>query len=334
MSNRMDDTDPTAVPSVTGGLPARTWHLSLAYDGTAFHGWQIQPGQRTVQGQVLQRLQRLFQAPDLQVSATSRTDAGVHALDQHLSFTVPTPADLDGEGLRRLLNRWLPEDIRVTAAVEAPAGFKARHANCGKAYTYSLFQGEKVSPLFARFVWSLNQRLDIAAMRQTAVLLAGERDFASFGVNPRREIESTVCHLFRVQVVAQGDLVCVSVVGDRFLYKMVRGLVGYLVHVGHGKAPPEAVLRVLAACDRGAAAQSAPAAGLFLARVFFDPAEMQAYEPVVPPFGWESGERLSVVGERLSEGVGRGAGGGDQNGVSSASSASRASSVSSASSDR
>jgi tRNA pseudouridine38-40 synthase len=194
---------------------------------------------------------------------------------------------LDGEGLRRRLNRWLPEDIRVTAACEAPADFKARYANCGKGYTYSLFQGEKVSPLFARFVWSLPQRLDLAVMQQTAALLVGERDFASFGVNPRREIESTVCHLFRVQIVPLGDLVCISVVGNRFLYKMVRGLVGYLVHVGHGKAPPESVLQVLAACDRGAAAQSAPAAGLFLARVFFDAAEMQAYEPLAPPFGWD-----------------------------------------------
>jgi tRNA pseudouridine38-40 synthase len=287
----MDDSDINAVPDAAVGVPIdsppRTWHLRLAYDGTAFHGWQIQPGQRTVQGQVLHRLQRLFHAPDLQVSATSRTDAGVHALDQNLSFTAPTPAGMDGEHLRRLLNRWLPEDIRVTAVCEAPADFKARYANCGKAYTYSLFHGEKVSPLFARFVWPLHQRLDVAAMQQTAALLAGERDFASFGVNPKREIESTVCHLLRVQVVAQGDLVCVSVVGDRFLYKMVRGLVGYLVHVGHGKAPPEAVLEVLAACDRGAAAQSAPAAGLFLARVFFAADEMRAYEPIVPPFGWD-----------------------------------------------
>lgn len=284
----MTEDDTNAVPSVTPEAPPRTWHLQLAYDGTAFHGWQVQPRQRTVQGQVLERLQRLFQAPDLQVSATSRTDAGVHALDQHLSFTVPTPPELaDGERLRRLLNRWLPEDIRVTAAREAPPDFKARYANCGKAYTYSLFHGEKVSPLFARFVWPLRQRLDLTAMQRTAALLVGERDFASFGVNPKREIESTVCHLFRVQVLAQGDLVCISVVGDRFLYKMVRSLVGYLVHVGHGKAPPEAVLRVLAACDRGAAAQSAPATGLFLARVFFDPAEMQTYEPLVPPFGWD-----------------------------------------------
>jgi tRNA pseudouridine38-40 synthase len=282
-----NDTDAAPLPPLVAAAAARTWHLRLAYDGTAFHGWQIQPGQRTVQGQVLERLQRFFNAPDLQVSATSRTDAGVHALDQHLSFTVPTPADLDGERLRRLLNRWLPEDIRVTAADEAPPDFKARYANCGKAYTYSLSHGEKISPVFARFVWPLRQRLNLAAMQETAALLVGERDFASFGVNPKREIESTVCHLFRVQVVPQGDLVCVSVVGDRFLYKMVRGLVGYLVHVGHGKARPESVLQVLAACNRAAAAQSAPAAGLFLARVFFTAADLQAYEPLVPPFGWD-----------------------------------------------
>lgn len=291
----MDDDSASTATVMPAELPPRTWHLRLAYDGSAFHGWQVQPGQRTVQGQLLQRLQRLFRAPDLQVSGTSRTDAGVHALDQHLSFTAPTPADMDGERLRRVLNRWLPEDIRVTAADLAPADFSARYANCGKAYTYSLFQGEKISPLFARFVWSLHQRLDVPAMQQTAALLVGEHDFASFGVNPKREIESTVCRLFRVEVVARGDLVCVSVVGNRFLYKMVRSLVGYLVHVGHGNAPPEAVLQVLAAGSRGAAAQSAPAAGLFLARVFFDRAEMEDYQPRLPPFGWDDG---SLAGDR------------------------------------
>jgi tRNA pseudouridine38-40 synthase len=283
----MTEPDLSTEPVVAANWPERTWHLRLAYDGTAFHGSQVQPEQRTVQGQLLQRLTRLFRAPELQISATSRTDAGVHALDQHVSFAVPSPPDLDAESLRRRLNRWLPADIRVTAVCEEAPGFTARHANCGKAYTYCLYQGEKISPLFARFVWPLPQRLDLVAMQRTASLLEGERDFASFGANPHREIESSVCRLHQVQVLPLGDLVCVSVLGNRFLYKMVRGLVGYLVHVGYGKAPPEAVLQVLAATDRAAAAQSAPAAGLFLARVFFSEEERQTYTPLLPPFAWD-----------------------------------------------
>lgn len=282
----MDEQTSSTVPAADG-LPETTWHLRVAYDGTAFHGWQIQPGQRTVQEQLQGRLRRLFRSPELKVMGSSRTDAGVHALDQQVSFAAPTLADMDGERLRHLLNRWLPDDIRVTAASSEPAGFNARYANCGKAYTYCLFQGEKINPLFARFVWPLPRPLDLAAAAAAATLLEGERDFASFGVNPKRELETTVCRLDRVQLIPCGDLVCVSVVGDHFLYKMVRSLVGYLVHIGHHQAVPEDTLRVLAARDRCAAAQSAPAAGLFLARVFFTAEEMASYAPTVPPFAWE-----------------------------------------------
>jgi len=258
----------------------------VAYDGTAFDGWQIQPERRTVQGELQERIRRLFRAPDLRLSGTSRTDAGVHALDQHVSFVAPPVADLDGDRLRYALNRWLPADVEVLAAREEAPGFNARFANCGKAYTYCLFHGHKVNPLFARFIWPLRQRLDLDAMRRAAGLMEGERDFASFGANPKREIASTVCRLLRVEAIAAADLVCVSVIGNRFLYKMVRSLVGYLVHVGHHRAPPEALAEVLAARDRCAAAQSAPAAGLFLARVFFSGAEMASYRPQVPPFAW------------------------------------------------
>lgn len=286
----MDEQFPNPTAVTVDEAPESSWHLRVAYDGTGFHGWQIQPGQRTVQEELQNRLRRIFRAPELKVTGSSRTDAGVHALDQQVSFAAPTPADLDGDRLRRLLNRWLPADIRVTRASPAAAGFSARYANCGKAYTYCLFQGEKVSPLFARFVWPLPRPLDLVAAAAAAARLEGRHDFASFGVNPKRDLESTVCHLQRVQVIPLGDLVCVSVVGDRFLYKMVRGLVGYLVHIGHGHAAPDEVPRVLAARDRCAAAQSAPAAGLFLARVFFDEEERRIYTPRLPPFAWDGTE--------------------------------------------
>ncbi len=264
---------------------ARVWHLRVAYDGTAFSGWQRQPERRTVQEELQNRLRHLFRAPDLELSAASRTDAGVHALDQHASFAAPDLPGMDGDALRRLLNRWLPSDVQVVSAREELPGFDARYANHGKAYTYCVFHGEKPDPLWARFVWPLHQRLDLEAMRQAGRLLEGEHDFASFGVNPRREIASTVCRLHRVEVIPEGDLVCISVVGNRFLYRMVRSLAGYLVHVGLGRAAPEAVPQVLAARNRGAAAQSAPAGGLFLARVFFEPREYEGYRPRVPPFG-------------------------------------------------
>ncbi|NLF19525.1 MAG: tRNA pseudouridine(38-40) synthase TruA [Lentisphaerae bacterium] len=274
-------------PETTGQATREvTWHLRLAYDGGAFHGWQIQPGQRTVQGELQDRLRRLLRAPELKITGSSRTDAGVHALDQRVSFTAATPEDLDPERLRYSLNRWLPPDVRVQDAAIAADGFNARHHNAGKAYTYCLCNGPKPHPLWARFLWALPAPIDLAAAAAAAALLEGEHDFASFGVNPKRELESTVCRLHRVEVIPCGDLVCVSVLGDRFLYRMVRGLVGYLVHVGQHRAAPADVLGVLAARQRSAAAQSAPAEGLFLARVFDHDADRLDYRPRVPPFAW------------------------------------------------
>ena len=263
----------------------RTWHLSVSYDGTDFHGWQIQPCQRTVQGELQQRLRRLFRREDLRIVGCSRTDAGVHALDQRVSFAVVPPAGLDTEGLRRLLNRWLPADIRVNGVWEAAAGFSARFDNCGKAYTYCLHVGEKPHPLYARFVWHVPRPLDLAAMSRGAAKLEGERDFASFAVNARREIDSTVRRIERIEVLRSGELLCISVVGESFLYKMVRSLVGHLVAIGLGRASVGDIEAVLAARDRTAASESAPAAGLFLTRVFFSAEEMRAYRAGGPPFG-------------------------------------------------
>ena len=277
--------------AATAPLPpdAETWHLTLAYDGANFHGWQIQPGLRTVQDELQKRLRLLLHLPELRVAATSRTDAGVHALDQHVSFAAPPNPELSPETLRRTLNRWLPQDMQVLGAARAAAGFHARHSAQGKAYTYVVCTGERCHPLFTRFVWHSPRPLDYDAMRRAAAFVTGEHDFSSFAVNPRREIESHVRTLHRVEVFEAGDLVCFNVVGNRFLYKMVRSLVGYLLHVGHGAVPAEKTPAVLAAQTRCAAADSAPAQGLFLARVFFEPDGWQRYVPVLPPFGWREG---------------------------------------------
>ena len=265
-------------------LAADTWHLRVSYDGTAFHGWQIQPQQRTVQGELQARLRRLFRVPELRITGSSRTDAGVHALDQQVSFAAPTPADLDPDGVRRTLNRWLPADIRVQEACRREPGFHARHSAMAKAYVYVLCRAEKCHPLLARFTWHCPVPLDVAAMRAAASIMEGEHDFASFAVNPHREIDSTVRALYRLEVTDHGQWIYVTALGERFLYKMVRSLVGFLVHVGKGAATPEDTLAVLAARDRCAAADSAPAPGLFLARVFYEPDRWHDYQPPLPPW--------------------------------------------------
>lgn len=292
MTDAQDQLDDSGV--VSGGA-LDTWHLVVAYDGTAFHGWQVQPECRTVQGELQSRLSRLFRQPELRLFGTSRTDAGVHALDQNVSFRVPPTAGLDAESLRRTLNRWLPADMQVLAVRHAEPDFHARHSARGKAYTYVLHTGERCSPLFTRFAWHVPQALDVEAMRAAARRLEGEHDFASFAVNPGRALESTVRRLHRLELDRSGPFLCVTAVGTSFLYRMVRGLVGYLLHVGKGLASPADVERVLAACDRRASAESAPAHGLFLARVFFEAEAWRSWRPVVPPFAWPVQETLVAV---------------------------------------
>ena len=266
----------------------RGWHLSLAYDGSRFRGWQIQSQGRTVQGELQSRLRRLFSDPDLRVAGTSRTDAGVHALDQQASFAADTPAEFTAERLRVVLNGWLPDDMMLTNVREVPLGFNARYGAAGKAYTYVLNPGERLLPMFSPLVWHLPRRLDLGAMQAAAEFLVGEQDFSSFAVNPKREIRSHVRLVHRLEVISQDGLIHFNVVGTSFLYKMIRGMVGWLVHVGRGAASPESTAAVLAAKDRSMAADSAPALGLFLAKVFFEPDAWRDYEPLLPPFQWRA----------------------------------------------
>lgn len=265
------------------------WHLTVAYDGSAFHGWQVQPNHCTVQGEMLKRLRLMLRAPELRIYGSSRTDSGVHALDQQVSFSVKMPNDLPADELVYRLNRWLPETIIVKSGRICDTPFNARYDNCGKAYTYCIAPGIKINPLFCRYVWKTPHALDIDAMREAASYLTGEHDFASFAVNPGKIIESTVRNLRRLEVLTPGDgLVYVNAVGDSFLYKMVRSLVGYLVHVGYGYAKPLDAKRVLEGKNRALAADSAPASGLFLAKVFYDHDAWQTYQPTLPPFIWRA----------------------------------------------
>lgn len=281
--------DSTPIPDNNGAPPLCRWHLAVAYDGTAYSGWQIQPHLKTVQGEILKRLRLMLRAPELKVFGSSRTDAGVHALDQQVSFEACLPAGMTPEKVPEQLNRWLPDDIVVRHVRLCPEPFNARYDNFGKAYTYCISPGVKINPLFARYVWRTPHALDVTAMRAAAALLAGQHDFASFAVNPGRIVDSTVRTLHRLEVMEQDGLLFVHAVGDSFLYKMVRSLTGFLVHVGYGYCPPERALAVLQGRDRSLAADSAPAHGLFLCKVFLHPDEWQCYQPVVPPFAFLPG---------------------------------------------
>ena len=192
-------TDAAASPQVT------RFHLSIAYDGTRYAGWQVQPDHPTVQGELLTRLRLMLRAPELKIYGSSRTDAGVHALDQQVSFEAVLPGDVEPSDLARRLNRWLPEDIYVRSARVCPGPFHARHDNCGKAYTYCLAPGFKPNPLYVRYLWRTPRALDLSAMAEAAALLQGEHDFASFAVNSGKPMESTVRNLRRLWEAGAGS---------------------------------------------------------------------------------------------------------------------------------
>jgi tRNA pseudouridine38-40 synthase len=257
--------DAGAAPAAAALSRARVYRLVLAYDGTGFHGWQVQADAVTVQGTLLAAAGKLFTS-DVRVVGASRTDAGVHALGQTVALTADSghsPATVQAA-----LNAHLPREIRVVAAAEAPSGFDARRAARGKRYLYLIDNGPVASPLLLRWAWHVPATLEVAAMRQALQALRGAHDFSAFCAAPGRDVEPT-CRLRALHVVRHKALVAVAVSADRFLHHMVRNLVGSAVEVGRGAQPSGWLGDVLAGRDRTKAGPTAPAHGLTLVRVLY-----------------------------------------------------------------
>lgn len=239
--------------------------LTLAYDGTGFHGWARQPGVRTIEGVVNEALARMLpQAPRLSVAG--RTDAGVHARGQVASFDAPSGTD-PGR-LQSVLNGILAPEVVVLEARGAPAGFDARRSATGREYRYRIDTTPLPDPFTARFVWHRPGRLSVGRMRDAARLLVGQHDFASFCRAPKLPA-SAVRTLRTLAVSLRGHRVEIRAVADGFLHQMVRSLVGTLVAVGDGRMDPDSMGDILRARDRAAAGPVAPPHGLCLVRVTY-----------------------------------------------------------------
>ncbi|UCF66360.1 MAG: tRNA pseudouridine(38-40) synthase TruA [Acidobacteriota bacterium] len=243
--------------------------LEVAYDGTPYAGWQLQPGQPTVQGVLIDALAQIHDtAPDsLRVTGAGRTDAGVHALGQVASYTSATPRSF--AAVSRGLEALLPESIRVLAAGSGPEAFHPRRDALLKRYIYRIVHGRPLLPFEAPWRWHIRAPLDVGAMAAAARALAGRHDFAAFAAagRPTRSTTRTLHRLDAARVGA-GDVRIVAE-ADGFLYKMVRNLVGLLVDIGLGRRPVDDARDVLAGRDRGASAPTAPARGLCLKRVVY-----------------------------------------------------------------
>lgn len=288
------------------------WKLTLSYDGSHFHGWQVQPGLTTVQG-VLAEALRTLTGDAVLPQGSGRTDAGVHALAQvaSVSLRIPIPA----ENLLRALNRMLPPAVRVHAVDPVPPGFHARHSAVRKTYEYRLFERRRLpegdsaaetericSPFLAPHVWDCPWLLSLDRLQQAAALLCGTQDFTSFAAsdperNTRGEgspakksqpnpVKTVFCSGWSLEDTLGQDtsrpagLLVYRITGSGFLHHMVRTIVGTLVEVGRGSLEVADVPRILAARDRTAAGPTAPARGLYLRSVEY-PAEFPAQPAVV-----------------------------------------------------
>jgi tRNA pseudouridine38-40 synthase len=248
----------------------RTIKLILAYDGTAYAGWQVQAGDRTVQEALETALAKVTGEP-IRVTASGRTDAGVHALGQVVAFR--TASRLPPEVLRRALNAELPRDVAVLEAAEAPEGFHATLHARRKRYRYVIDNGP-VRDVFCRhYAWHYPAPLDAAAMHRAAQCLVGCHDFSSFQTSgsPRKTSVRTIYGI----TISRGNApnygrITVEVEADGFLYNMVRAIVGSLVRIGRGARPEAWLATVLAAADRRVAGPTAPPQGLFLVDVQYE----------------------------------------------------------------
>ena len=252
--------------------PERTLSLTVSYYGAPFSGFARQPGQLTVQGELEQALSLVFRRP-MEVVCSGRTDAGVHALGQVVSFDVAND-ELEGRNLyslRRSLNALTHEDITVREVEERQPGFSARFDAQWREYHYHVCLDE-VPPLFMRdFSWYVHGQLDIDAMREAAAHLVGEHDFKSFCMAASAVGKPTCRNVHEIslsqEMIMGEDILTIKVVGNAFLHSMVRTIVGTLVMVGRGQRKPEWVREVLEARNRTAAGENAPAAGLVFWRV-------------------------------------------------------------------
>lgn len=243
--------------------------LVLEYDGTRYDGWQKQGNtDNTIQGK-LEAILLKWTGEPTEIHGSGRTDAGVHARGQVANFHVDAKVCKNAHEAMEYLNRYLPEDIRILSAEEAPERFHSRLLATRKTYAYFVETGDK-KPVFERkYVYGLGEKMDVAAMRKAAGFFVGEHDFKSFCSNKKMK-KSTVRRLDSIEIKEQGSQIVFTYTGNGFLYNMVRILTGTLLEVGMGKRKPEEMKMILEALNREAAGMTAPPEGLFLMNVEYE----------------------------------------------------------------
>jgi tRNA pseudouridine38-40 synthase len=247
----------------------RNLKVILSYDGAEFSGWQVQPDAATVQGTVASAIGRITGEKVLP-QGSGRTDAGVHALAQVMTFV--TQSSVPTENFVKALNDILPASVRAMEVAEVSPEFHARHSARAKSYRYRIYRETICPPFLARYVWHYPYQIDEEAMARGAAFVVGEKDFTSFAaVDPERgregETVSNVRTIFSSSWERSEEELIYTVRGSGFLHHMVRNLVGTFILVGRGTLQDHAITRILEARTRSAAGATAPASGLYLVNV-------------------------------------------------------------------
>ena len=245
----------------------KRYKLIVAYDGTNYCGWQVQPEAITIEGVLNETLSKVLKEK-IQVIGASRTDAGVHAYGNVAVFDSETP--IPGDKLMFALNPYLPEDVRIVDSCQVPDDFHPRYCDSEKTYEYRILNRKFPVPTERLYSYFYHYKLDVDKMREATSYLIGRHDFASF-CGTGAQVKSTVRTLTGIDIWRDGDIVTIRVKGEGFLYNMVRIIAGTLIQVGNGQYPPERVKKILDACDRSVSGPTAPAHGLTLMGIeFFD----------------------------------------------------------------
>lgn len=237
--------------------------LVVQYDGTDYSGFQWQPNVPTIQGELQRALGAVFQEPVTVISA-SRTDAGVHALGQVVTFTTDKPIPL--ANVTQAINDHLPVAVNILSAEAVPESFHPRYDAVEKLYSYRILNRRLGSPFISRYAWHIPEHLDIELMRAAASIFVGRYDFAAFGAADS-SAENTIREIYRFDVEHEDSTIQMHAAGDGFLYKMVRMMVGTLVEVGLGRLAVEKVKQILAGPDGTKPGPVAPSCGLCLVRI-------------------------------------------------------------------
>jgi tRNA pseudouridine38-40 synthase len=239
--------------------------LTIAYDGTNYCGWQVQPNGITIE-EVLNKALRKMTGEDITVIGASRTDSGVHAMGNVAVFD--TESTIPPDRFAVSLNQHLPEDIVIVKSEEVASDFHPRYCDCSKTYEYHIINTRIPNPTKRLTNYFVSYNLNIDHMREAASYLVGEHDFVSF-CNVRTDVENTVRTIYALDILTNGNEITIRITGNGFLYNMVRIIVGTLIRVGRGLYTPTKVKEILEAKDRKAAGVTAPPHGLMLMEIHY-----------------------------------------------------------------